>query len=145
MKDLIKMRKEVNVIRYISLLFVLFVISMCTTIKNVNKEPLSTLYKIERLKSKSGFSKIIVKSYIDDEYKDIQVLSTVIINDIYLANTYTKDSIFTEIKVRPSKKYRIKVFSPGLLTLKIKDLYIKERDSIVINAYLKEDNRPIYD
>ncbi len=140
-----KMRKEVNVIRYISLLFVLFTISMCSTIKEVNREPLSTKYEIKRLKSKSGFSKIIVKSYIDDEYKDIQVLSTVIVNDIYLASTSIKDSMFTEIKVRPSKKYRIKVFSPGLLTLKIKDLYIKERDSIIVNAYLKEDNRPTYD
>ncbi len=145
MRDLIKMRKEVNVIRYISLLFVLFTIPMCTTIKNVNKEPLSTLYKIERLKSKSGFSKIIVNTYIDDKYKE-RIYSFVIVNDICLFPKYEKDSIFPiQIETISSKKYNIQVSSMGFLSLKIKDLYVKERDSIIVNAYLKEDNRPTYD
>ncbi len=130
---------------YIYLVFILFTISMCSTIKEVNREPLSTKYEIKRLKSKSGSSKIIVNSYSDDKYKD-KITTVVTINNICFLNRHIGDSILPiKTKVIHSKKYEVGVFSVGFLSLKIKDLYVNKRDSIVINAYLKENNRPIYD
>ncbi|WP_299005538.1 hypothetical protein [uncultured Tenacibaculum sp.] len=143
MNDMQKvMRKVLNARNFIYLSIYLFITGCATTRSNRDS---STLYYQEKHSSKSGFSSIIINSFYDDKYKD-KILALVTVNGVCILGKYENENILPiEIKTIPNNKYKIEISSPGLLPLKIKKLRIKKGDSIVINAYLKEDTRPIVD
>ncbi len=133
------MQKVLNVI----VLFTYLFINGCATVKNNDES--SHLYHQKKFRSKSGFSSIVINTFYDDKSKT-KVLAAATVNGIYFPSEYQDEKILPiVIKTIPDNKYKIKVFSPGLLSLKIESLKINKGDSIVINAYLKEDIRPIVD
>ncbi|WP_425656588.1 hypothetical protein [Tenacibaculum ascidiaceicola] len=143
MKDMQEvMQRVLNVRSFIYLVIYLF-INGCATVKNHNES--SHLYHQKKFKSKSGFSSIVINTFYDDKSKT-KVLAAATANGIYFPSKYQDEKILPiVIKTIPDNKYKINIFSPGLRSLKIENLKISKGDSIVINAYLKEDTRPIID
>ena len=143
MKDMQKAMPRVLSARNFIYLFIYLFISGCATVKNNDES--SHLYLQKKFRSKSGFSSIVINTFYDDKSKT-KVLAAATANGIYFPSEYQDEKILPiVIKTIPDNKYKIRVFSPGLLSLKIKSLKINKGDSIVINAYLKEDTRPIVD
>ncbi|WP_386104248.1 hypothetical protein [Tenacibaculum geojense] len=101
-------------------------------------------YTFERHESKSRFSSINVEAY-DYEYKN-GLNAGVTVNDVYFDIKFDKEKkiIPLQIKASPNNKFNVRVLFPSRHSVKIDEFYFKRGDSIIIKAYLKEDNRPVY-
>ncbi|SOS47710.1 hypothetical protein [Tenacibaculum dicentrarchi] len=115
-----------------------------------NKMSKSDKYELIKYKHKNGFSSsILINSFYDSEsaknnkYNPLSYINinNVIIKENEIINGNMKPY---HISVDSDKKYEILIYGIGLQPLKIKGLYVKQGDSIVIKAYLKEDNRSLH-
>ncbi len=134
------MPKAPNVIK--TLLIVTFLMFMVSCKVTKRPDVVDDTYTFEKYTSKSGFSSINVKAY-DYEYKN-DLSPSVTINSIYYDINLDKKKKTLSVRVSPNNKFDVEVFLLSRHTVKVKEFYIKRGDSIVINAYLKEDNRPVY-
>ncbi len=106
----------------------------CSGTRNTSKQEKSQ-YKIEKIKTFDSLgSWITIKTY-DKRLKE-SIPAFVKINNIY----FSEKKIF-EVG---EGKHSIGVYFVQLLPLELKNLNVKKGDSIVIKAYLKEDNSPLH-
>ncbi len=134
------MRKAPNVTKiFLVSIFILQV--ACKAMRR--PDVVDNTYTFKRYISKTGFSSINVKAY-DHEYKS-DLNASVSINHIYHKIKFNKKKTTPlHVEVIPNKNFNVEVFLLSRHTVKVKEFFVKRGDSIVINAYLKEDNRPVY-
>ncbi len=134
-----KMQKGKSVIKY---LFICLIIVSCKT-ANIQKVK-SDIYVNKVYRSKSGYTGMNIKAY-DYEYKN-ELNAGVIVNEIYFDLSFNDKNELKPlyVKVLPNKKINIDVFFPSREVVKMRDFYLKKGDSMVIKAYLKEDNSSVY-
>ena len=125
------MRKVLNVHSFIFLFICLLTIG-CYSSKKIME---ISDYSIKKFKSSR---KSITINTFDKGFPYDTIRNPLItINNLYFGNT----NFF-----RPKKGiHNIEIDFIGKIPIKIKDLVVKEGDSIVINAYLKDDPTPISD
>ncbi|WP_075341417.1 hypothetical protein [Tenacibaculum agarivorans] len=114
--------------------------SGCATNKDLKT---SDKYTFERFKSKSGFSSLIIKTY-DFEYENDLPGGIICVNKVYhdvLGKGNTM--IPLEVKVKPNNNFNVGISYLAKKKIEIPTFFIKEGDSIVIKAYLKDE--PIID
>ena len=127
------MQRVLNVRNFIYLVIYLFMIG-CVTQKKVLTE--RSEYKIKTFKTSNLYhSWINIKTYYKDFDEIIPAL--VKINNLY----FTKKTIFDV----GEGKHNISIDFVSTIGIKIEDLKVSKGDSIVINAYLKDDPTPIVD
>ncbi|MGG8498161.1 hypothetical protein ACQY1Q_17305 [Tenacibaculum sp. TC6] len=121
----------------------MFVLTFFSCKTTGNFDIVNDTYTLKKYKSKRGFSSITIKAY-DYEHKN-DLNASVSINNIYYKIKFNgKNTIPLSIEAKPDNKFNVEVSLLSRYTVKIKEFYVKRGDSIVINAYLKEDNRPVY-
>ncbi|MDO6675329.1 hypothetical protein Q4517_07175 [Tenacibaculum sp. 1_MG-2023] len=138
MKDMQKvMRKVLNVNKVILFYFILFYLSSCSSVLNKRTKQInSSNYIIKSYKSKNGETLLKVNTFDKDFYSE-PITPIVVLNNIHFLN----NNLFN-VGVG---KHNVEIAFIGKITINIKDLVIKQGDSIVINAYLKQDPTPIVD
>jgi len=138
MKDMRKvMQKVLNVNKIILFCFILFCLSSCSSIINKNARQInSSNYIIKSYKSKSGETLLKINTFDKDLYNE-SLTPIVVLNNIH----FLKNHLF-DVGIG---KHNIKIGHPSKISIYIKDLVVKQGDSIVINAYLKDDPTPIVD
>lgn len=130
MKDKQKaMRKALNVISCC----ILFYCISCSSFKKKQIEIPKT-YSIKKFKSKTLFTGVVIKAY-DDINTEISFPVTSIINNVYLEGASFSLGL---------GKHKIKLIYPSKKDVLINNLKVKPRDSIVIKAYLIDDDSDIY-
>lgn len=141
MKDIVNQAKKALSVKHTVFLLTLVFITSCGVKRY---DVVDNTYDIKRFKSKSGYSSININSF-DFKTKD-KISPWININDVALEYVFNEKGNFTnplQIKVIPNNHFNIEIYYLRRHTVKIKELYLKDGDSIVINAYLKEDTRPI--
>lgn len=96
----------------------------------------SSNYIIKSYKSKNGETLLKINTFDKDFYNE-PITPIVVLNNIHFLN----NNLFN-VGVG---KHNVEIAFIGKITINIKDLVIKQGDSIVINAYLKQDPTPIVD
>lgn len=141
MKDTLEgVRKALNVHKIIILTIIGVVLISCAAHR---PDKVDSTYTLKKYRSKSGFSSIVLYAY--DFHLKNKMTANVSVNDVYFYIDYKNKQIHPlKIKTIPSRKYNVEVSSIGMNTVKIKDLYVEKGDSIVINAFLKEDKTPLH-
>lgn len=140
---MLKMQKVLNVIKTVIILAFLILYASCKVTKRVNIIEEGT-YSLKRYTSKSGFSSINVKAY-DFEYKN-DLNAGLTINNIYYDLNFNKEKEIVPLHIvaSPKNKFNVRFFFPSRYSVNVKEFTLNPGDSIVIKAYLKEDNRPVY-
>ncbi len=141
MKDLQKeQRKVLNVIRSTILFLMMFLIFSC---KAVRSDLVDDMYDLQRYKSKTGFSGVIVNAF-DDETKT-RLPALIYVNGVMFLMRFDQESkvIPQVIYISQNNDYSLEVSYLTMHTVKVKEFHLKSGDSIVINANLKADNSPI--
>ncbi len=138
MRDSVKIKQKVqNAIKYFYILLFLFTIIIgCVCKKNIiiNEGE----YKIEKYRTFDGLGAFInVKVYDKKGYNDSISRPIININNLF----FNKKKVFNV----GFGKHNIAIDLFGKLGLKINSLKVQKGDSIVIKAYLKDDDRPLYD
>ncbi len=130
------MQKVLNVNKIIYLFMFLMFINC--GVKKISEQQKSE-YSTEKFKTLDSLdSWITVKTY-DNEISYGTLIPIIKINKLY----FFDDGIET-FNVEGSK-HNIRISHIGKIPITIKDLVVKKGDSIVINAYLKDDPTPIVD
>ncbi|WP_440120741.1 hypothetical protein [Tenacibaculum sp. Ill] len=93
-------------------------------------------YTIKNYKSKNRETLLKVNTF-DKGFYNEPITPIVVLNNIHFLN----NNLFN-VGVG---KHNVEIAFIGKITINIKDLVIKQGDSIVINAYLKQDPTPIVD
>ncbi|MGG8498152.1 hypothetical protein ACQY1Q_17260 [Tenacibaculum sp. TC6] len=133
MKDMLKaMRKVLNVHSFIYLFIYLFITGCYTNRIKVTQNN----YSIKKFKSSDNW--ITINAY-DNEISYGTLIPIIKINKLYFLNEGIKT-----FNVEDSN-YNIQISHFGKIPINIKNLVVKKGDSIVINAYLKDDPTPISD
>lgn len=96
----------------------------------------SSNYIIKSYKSKSGETLLKINTFDKDLYNE-SLTPIVVLNNIH----FLKNHLF-DVGIG---KHNIKIGHPSKISIYIKDLVVRQGDSIVINAYLKDDPTPIVD
>ncbi|MGG8498159.1 hypothetical protein ACQY1Q_17295 [Tenacibaculum sp. TC6] len=133
-------QKVLSANKILFLLFISNIIISCVAHKK--HEINNDTYTFKKYKSSTGFSSIIINAY-DYENKN-KINAAARVNSIYFSSTIKKDKQPLQVEITPNNSFKVEVFLPSRYTVKIKEFYVKRGDSIIINAYLKEDNRPVY-
>ncbi|WP_299005544.1 hypothetical protein [uncultured Tenacibaculum sp.] len=118
------------------ILFIYLFITGCYTSKKTVSDTTSSSYEIKKFKSSDNW--ITINAY-DNEISYGKLIPIIKINKLY----FFDDGIET-FNVEGSK-HNIRISHIGKIPITIKDLVVKKGDSIVINAYLKDDPTPIVD
>ncbi|WP_428743461.1 hypothetical protein [Tenacibaculum sp.] len=126
------MQKVLNVHSFIYLLTYLFI----TGCANSRVKVTQGNYSIKKFKSSDSW--ITINAY-DNEISYGALTPIIKINKLYFHNEGIKT-----FNVEDSN-YGIRISHIGKISIEIKDLVVKKGDSIVINAYLKDDPTPIVD
>ncbi|MGG8495377.1 hypothetical protein ACQY1Q_03090 [Tenacibaculum sp. TC6] len=122
-------------VRKLIYLSVCLAITGCYTNKTViNNTTPSSSYEMKKFKS---FGNWITIHTFDKGSPYGEISPVIIINNLY----FTKVNSFNIGK----GKHNVEIASISKIPIKIKDLVVKEGNSIVINAYLKDDPTPISD
>ncbi len=130
------MQKVLNARNFICL-FTCILIMSCHTSKNtINNKIPSSSYEIKKFKSSDNW--ITINAY-DNEISYGKLIPIIKINKLYFFNDGIKTFNVVE------SKHNIQISHIGKIPITIKDLVVKKGDSIVINAYLKQDPTPIVD
>ncbi|WP_428742301.1 hypothetical protein [Tenacibaculum sp.] len=127
-------------------LILLFILNL-TSCKAVRNDIVDNNYKLEKIKSKqTDFSSIVVNAYDFENKKELAGI--VYVNDVVFFMEFDEN----KKKVKPlvitpntNNYFDVEVSYIRRYTVKIDKFFVKRGDSIVINAYLKEDKRPIID
>lgn len=128
------MQKVLNARNFIYL-FTCILIMSCHTSKNtINNKIPSSSYEIKKFKS---FGNWITINAFDKGAPYGKIPPLIIINNLY----FTKTNSFNV----GQGKHTIEIDFIGKISANIEELIVKENDSIVINAYLKDDPTPIVD
>lgn len=134
MKDMQEaMRKVLNVNKLICVYICLLIFGCSSSKESFNKN--FSNYTVNKFKSDRRSIKI---NALDKGFPYDTIPSPLII----INNLYFGETSFFRPKVG---KHNIEIASPGKVSVIIKDLVVKKGDSIVINAYLKDDPTPIVD
>ncbi|CAL2092128.1 hypothetical protein [Tenacibaculum sp. 190524A02b] len=121
--------------------FSLLIISIYSCSSVPKKEADNRIYKgtytFEKYKSKSRFSRVMVDSYSNTDFK---LYASVKLNGLIFLTPQIKGEEILPIEIEPiiGEKYKLEVFYPNMYPIKIKEFQIEKGDSIVIKAYLKE-------
>lgn len=126
------MRKVLNVRSFIYLFIYLFITGCYLSKKTVSD--VSSSYEIKKFKS---FGNWITINAFDKGAPYGEIPPLIIINNLY----FTKTNSFNI----GQGKHTIEIGFIGKVSVNIEELRVKENDSIVINAYLKDDPTPIVD
>lgn len=141
MNAIIKMMpKELNVIKYLIYFSFFLIFTNCDIQKNDYYK--YETYEIVRKKSKRGFTQLNIVAY-EYENKSVLIPAYAIINGV-IKHLDILNSNSTNIIYLKSDKYNLEINFIGKETIYIKNLLIKNSDSIIIKAYMKEDLTPIY-
>ncbi|APG65865.1 hypothetical protein LPB136_11030 [Tenacibaculum todarodis] len=131
--------KALNVNKIIVFFLITFIISCVTKRPDI----VNKTYKLRKYKSKSGFTKIVINAY-DNETLEL-IPANVEINDLFFKIKYENNKFIPlEIITNPNSQLNIEVSSIMRHTVNINSFIIKKSDSIIINTYLKKDNRPLH-
>lgn len=129
------MRKVKSVTKIILLILVL---NGCASSDiNINNE-----YKIEYLNSNLGNTQIVFEcfDYID---KKERIPATISINDIIFQSEFIDPIPKINILVK-SNTYEIEAFFIGKETVKIKNIKVNSKDSILVKIYMKDSNEVLH-
>ncbi|CAM1359541.1 hypothetical protein [Tenacibaculum xiamenense] len=137
-----EMRKVLNVHKLKLCAVLSCFIVLCSVAKKSNI--VTKDYIVNRYKTNKAAPVMTIDTYSDRNYKT-EIPSFVCINDIFFFVENEDDRIKSiSVSPKPNKKFNIEIMSVGRLPLKLNSLLVKTNDSIVIKAYLKEDNRLIH-
>lgn len=117
-----------------------FFLSYCkqTTFHRLSKDAIGGNYSIQRLKSKTGYTKLGGVFYTDESPKKIIPVGMTI-NGVLLQT----DSGYFDFNVLPSS-YTLTGGFIGRKWVLLEDLIIQEGDSIFIQFNMEVDNRPLH-
>ena len=131
-----KTAKALNVIKYLMLFLIFLIFTNCNVLKGDYYK--TETYEIIREKRNFNNPKIIIKCY---DYNDnSNIPASILLNEVFLDN-FPSNQIITELR---SGKINLTIYFIGKETVKIKNLLVRDRDSIVVKAYMKEDLTPLY-
>ncbi|MCD8443304.1 hypothetical protein [Tenacibaculum finnmarkense] len=132
MKDMLEKEIKVLNVNYLIYFVTLLFLISCTTKKIflIDKSE----YKIEKFKN---FNRKIT-IYAVDNYPpyDTIIGPLIVINNLY----FGENNSF----IPGSEKNNIEIDFIGKIPVQIKGLIVKENDSVVITAYLKDNNKPLH-
>lgn len=137
------MLKDLNVIKYFLVFSIFLIFTNCSVLKDEHYE--TETYEIIREKTRY-FPKITQLKIIAYQYNNRNELipAAVSINGITLYPKILNDSILNNfIQIKPDL-YNLRISLIQKETITIKKLLIKDGDSIVVKAYMKEDLTPLY-
>ena len=130
MKDMVdQMLKGKNVIK----LLIICLITSCSLNKiNIKKNShVTNEYRLDRFKSNDGLTTQIIFKCYDFENKKTKIPAIIIINNVYLNSGLLNIGI---------GKHSLKALFIGKKSINISNLIVKRGDSIVIKAYMKDNN-----
>ena len=134
MKDMVdQMLKGKNVIK----LLIICLITSCSLNKiNIKNSHVTNEYSLDRFKSNGGLTTQIIFKCYDFENKKTKIPAIIIINNVYLNSGLLNIGI---------GKHSLKALFIGKKSINISNLIVKRGDSIVIKAYMKDNNTDFRD
>ena len=135
-----------EVMRKVLSVSLLLLVSSVISCKSVRNDIVDKTYKLEKFKSKqTDFSSIVINAY-DFEMKK-ELAGIVYVNNVVFFMDFDRKNKVKPLVVTPNTDnyFDVEISYIRRHTVKVDKFFVKRGDSIVIDAYLKEDKRPIVD